>query len=89
MVYTLHLFSSKRSLFHNSNIFGSGFIHILYTECAKIKKKIIPAPKGWYYGAEFCRCLLGYNFREHGTTITATFHEGPCGFLRAATSLDR
>ena len=26
-------------LFHNSNIFGSCFIHILYTECAKIKKK--------------------------------------------------
>jgi len=29
-------FSSKCSLFHNSNIFGSCFIHILYTECAKI-----------------------------------------------------
>jgi len=26
-------------LFHNSNIFGSCVIHILYTECAKIKKK--------------------------------------------------
>jgi len=24
---------------HNSNVFGSCFIHILYTECAKIKKK--------------------------------------------------
>jgi len=32
-------FSSKSSLFHNSNVFGSGYIHILYTECAKIKKK--------------------------------------------------
>jgi len=32
-------------LFHNSNLFGSCVIHILYTECAKIKK-IIPAPKG-------------------------------------------
>jgi len=32
------------SLIHNSNIFGSCFIHILYTGCAKIKK-IIPAPK--------------------------------------------
>jgi len=31
-------FSSKCSLFHNSNVFGSCFIHILYTECAKIKK---------------------------------------------------
>jgi hypothetical protein len=31
-------FSSKCSLFHNSNVFGSCFIHILYTGCAKIKK---------------------------------------------------
>ena len=31
--------SSKCSLFHNSNVFGSCIIHILYTECAKIKKK--------------------------------------------------
>jgi hypothetical protein len=31
--------SSKCSLFHNSNVFGSCNIHILYTECAKIKKK--------------------------------------------------
>jgi len=33
-------------LFHNSNVFGSCIIHILYTGCAKIKKKKIPAPKG-------------------------------------------
>ena len=31
---------------HNSNVFGSCIIHILYTGCAKIKKKIILAPKG-------------------------------------------
>jgi len=38
MVYTLRFFfSSKFSLFHNSNAFGSCIIHILYTECAKIK----------------------------------------------------
>jgi len=37
MVYTLRFFSSKYSLFHNSNVFGSCIIHILYTECAKIK----------------------------------------------------
>jgi len=37
MVETLRLFlSSKCSLFHNSNAFGSCFIHILYTVCAKI-----------------------------------------------------
>jgi len=39
MVYTLRFFfSTKCSLFHNSNVFGSCFIHILYTGCAKIKK---------------------------------------------------
>jgi hypothetical protein len=37
--------SLKCSLFHNSNLFGSCIIHILYTGCAKIKK-IIPSPKG-------------------------------------------
>ena len=30
------LFSSKCNLFHNSNVFGSCIIHILYTGCAKI-----------------------------------------------------
>ena len=30
--------SPKCSLFHNSNIFGSCVIQILYTECAKIKQ---------------------------------------------------
>ena len=43
-VYSPFFFSLKCSLFHNSNLFGSCIIHILYTECAKIKK-IIPALK--------------------------------------------
>ena len=30
------------SLFHNSNVFGSCVIHILYTECAKLKKNSGP-----------------------------------------------
>ena len=38
MVYTLRFFSSKCSSFHNSNVFGSYIIHILYTGRAKIKK---------------------------------------------------
>ena len=39
MVYTLRFFlSSKCSLFHNSKVFGSCIIHILYTGCPKIKK---------------------------------------------------
>jgi len=47
MLYTLRFFfSSKCRLFHNANLFGSCIIHNLHTGCAKIKKKIIPAPKG-------------------------------------------
>ena len=37
--------SSKCSLFHNSKVFASCIIHILYTGCAKIKN-INPAPIG-------------------------------------------
>ena len=35
-IYWSVFFSLKRSFFHNSNVFGSCFIHILYTGCAKI-----------------------------------------------------
>ena len=45
VLYSPFFFSSKCSLFHNANLFGSCIIHILYTVCAKIKKKN-PAPKG-------------------------------------------
>ena len=38
MVYTRLFFPSKCSLFHNSNVFSSCIINILYTGCAKIKK---------------------------------------------------
>jgi hypothetical protein len=39
-VYTLRFFLFKMQFFfHNSNIFGFCIIHILYTGCAKIKKK--------------------------------------------------
>jgi len=45
-VYSPFFFLFKMQfLFHNSNGFGSYIIHILYTECAKIKI-IIPVPKG-------------------------------------------
>ena len=44
-LYSPFFFLFKISLFHNANLFGFCIIHILYTECAKIKK-IIPAPKG-------------------------------------------
>ena len=39
MLYTLRFFSSKCTLFHNANLFGSCIIHILYIGCPKIKKK--------------------------------------------------
>ena len=35
-LYSPVFFSSKCSLFHNANLFGSCIIHILYTGCAKI-----------------------------------------------------
>jgi len=39
-LYSPFFSSSKFSLFHNANFFGSCIIHILYTGCAKNKKKI-------------------------------------------------
>jgi len=44
MVYTLRFFFKNAVFLNKSNVFGSCIIHILYTECAKIKK-IIPTPK--------------------------------------------
>ena len=39
MVYTLRFFSSSKcSLFHNSNFFGSCIIHTLYTGVLNLKK---------------------------------------------------
>jgi len=45
MVYTLRFFSSKYSLIHKSNVFDSSIIHILFTGCAKIKKKLLRRQK--------------------------------------------
>ena len=46
MLYALRFFSSKCSLFHNANLFGSCIIHILYTVCAEIEKKNNSGAKG-------------------------------------------
>ena len=43
-LYSPFFFSSKCSLFHNANLFGSCIIHILYKGVLKLKK-IIPSPK--------------------------------------------
>ena len=45
-IYCPYFSSSKCSLFHNYDVFGFCYIHILYTGCAKIKKKVIPTSKG-------------------------------------------
>jgi len=37
-IYSPFFLSSKCSLFHNSKVFGSSFIHILYTGVLKFKK---------------------------------------------------
>jgi len=54
-------FSSKCSLFHNSNVFGSCIIHILYTGCPKIKKKKLrrqKVNKGLLYWLQFMFWLM-------------------------------
>jgi len=50
MVYTLRFILFEMQLVHNSNVFGSCIIHILYTGCAKIKKKIIQKVKTYSGG---------------------------------------
>ena len=56
----LFFFSSKCSLFHNANLFGSCIIHILYTECAKIKKKNNSGAKRLISASEFTRITLSF-----------------------------
>ena len=38
-IHSPFFFLFKMQFVHNSNVFGSCIIHILYTGCAKIKKK--------------------------------------------------
>ena len=65
--------SSKCSLFHNSKVFGSCIIHILYTGCAKIKK-IFPASKCWTISKissrfwDIMQCRLVFSYRRFRTT---------------------
>ena len=56
-IYSPFFLSSKWSLFHNSSVFVSYIIHILYTECAKIKKKKFRRQKvkkgsKWHWSSE-------------------------------------
>jgi len=57
-------FSSKCSLFHNSNVFVSCIIHILYTGCVHIKKKISRRQKVKIRWFEFNMQLIIYTWRH-------------------------
>ena len=54
-----HFSSSKCSLFHNSNVFCSCIIHILYTGCAKIKKNNSGA-KRWLLEQSYSHFIYSY-----------------------------
>ena len=58
MVYTLFFFSSKCSLFHNSNVFGSCIIHILYIYSTNIGTEYFK--HGIHYPF-FFKCRLFHN----------------------------
>ena len=72
MLYTVRFFSSKCSLFHNANLFGSCIIHILYTGCAKIKKNysgakglmILPLAVAWSQSVNELQTPQEYNVVE-------------------------
>ena len=61
MLYTLRFFSSKFSLFHNANLFGSCIIHILYTGCAEVKKN----NSGGVVGFRSVKCGFFLEFLVH------------------------
>ena len=70
MLYTLRFFSSKCSLFHNGNLFGSCIIHILYTGCPEIKIKNNSGAKGLIdlCIVQICTVWLTQNSRKYSIT---------------------
>jgi hypothetical protein len=69
MVYTLRFFSSSMcSLFHNSNVFGSCIIHILYINSTNIGTEYFK--HGVYSPFFFCsKCSLFHNSNVFGACI--------------------
>ena len=85
-IYSPFFFSSKCSLFRNSNVFGSCVIHILYTVCAKIKKKFrrqkvngkdcIQIPVFWVFTPCYIVCRL--SVRKFGWRRCSTLFRNSC-----------
>ena len=69
-------FSSKCSLFHNANLFGSCIIHILYTGCAKIKKKFSGTKGLMYEGQSHENVTCAIKFRT--TAVKKLTEWEPC-----------
>ena len=63
-------FSSKCTLFHNANLFGSCIIHILYTGCAKIKQKNNSGAKGLITSCETNYSRTDSNRRWSNVSLT-------------------
>ena len=72
MPFTIRFFSSKCSLFHNANLFGSCIIHILYTGCAEIKKNNSGA-KGLTVGAVLSVATAPYAVMECRRTSSSLY----------------
>ena len=65
-IYCPFFSSSKCSLFHNSNVLGSCFIHILYTGCATILKNNSDAKRLTATSIAYGHLCL--SFRPHETS---------------------
>ena len=80
-IYSPVFFSSKFSLFHNSNVFGSCIIRIFYTGCANMKnnnsgaERLTDAPADLNRLARFVRktkyglCACAITFQKQSTQI--------------------
>ena len=67
MVYTLLFFPSKCSLLHNSNVFGSCIIHILYIYSTNIGTEYFK--HGIYSPFFFSKCSFLHNSNVFGSCI--------------------
>ena len=63
-IYSPFFSSSKCSLFHNSNIFGSCIIHTLYTGVLKFKKNYLGAKR-----LKYANNRVEQNGQSHAVTV--------------------